>query len=91
MVGWYQRLNGHELEQAPGSGEGQGSLACCRRKESNMTERLNNNNQESYSTGSKWSVHLSLSLSVHLCMLTNLPSILFYGFRFASAPGVLGA
>ena len=61
MVGWYQRLNGHELEQAPGSGEGQGSLACCRRKESNMTERLNNNNQESYSTGSKWSVHLSLT------------------------------
>ena len=51
--------------------------------ESDMTERLNNNHQESYSTGSKWSVHLSLSLSVHLCMLTNLPSILFYGFCFA--------
>ena len=28
MVGWYQ-LNGHEFEQAPGDGEGQGSLACC--------------------------------------------------------------
>ena len=23
------RLNGHELEQTPGDGEGQGSLACC--------------------------------------------------------------
>ena len=28
MVGWYYRLNGHELEQIPGDGEGQGSLAC---------------------------------------------------------------
>ena len=26
MVGWYHQLNGHELEQAPGDGEGQGSL-----------------------------------------------------------------
>ena len=24
MVGWYHRLNGHEFEQAPGEGEGQG-------------------------------------------------------------------
>ena len=35
-----------EPEQAPGDGEGQGSLACCSswgRKGSNMTERLNNN------------------------------------------------
>ena len=29
MVGWHHRLNGHEFEQAPGEGEGQGSLACC--------------------------------------------------------------
>ena len=29
MVGWYHQLNGHEFEQAPGDGEGQGSLACC--------------------------------------------------------------
>ena len=41
MVGWYQRLNGHELEQAPGVGDGQGGLACCSlqsHKESEMTE-----------------------------------------------------
>ena len=24
MVGWHHRLNGHEFEQAPGDGEGQG-------------------------------------------------------------------
>ena len=45
MVGWHHRLNGCEFEQAPGDGEGQGSLACCSpwgRRELNMTEQLNN-------------------------------------------------
>ena len=28
MVGWHHRLDGHEFEQAPGAGDGQGSLAC---------------------------------------------------------------
>ena len=28
MVGWHHYLNGHEFEQAPGDGEGQGSLVC---------------------------------------------------------------
>ena len=43
MVGWYHRLNGLEFEQAPGVGDGQGSLVCFRPwggKESDMTERL---------------------------------------------------
>ena len=45
MVGWHYQLNGHEFEQAPGDGEGQGSLVCCSpwgHKESDKTERLNN-------------------------------------------------
>ena len=29
MVGWHHRLDGHEFEQTPGVGDGQGSLACC--------------------------------------------------------------
>ena len=29
MVGWHHGFDGHEFEQAPGDGEGQGSLACC--------------------------------------------------------------
>ena len=44
MVGWHHRLNGHEFKQAPGVGNGQGSLACCSPwgcKESDTTERLN--------------------------------------------------
>ena len=48
MVGWHHRLNGHELEEAPGDGEGQGGLACCSpwgRKESDATERLNHNSK----------------------------------------------
>ena len=28
MVGWHHRLDGHEFEQAPGVGDGQGSLVC---------------------------------------------------------------
>ena len=46
MVGWHHWLNGHEFEQAPGDGEGQGSLACCSpwgHKELDTTEWLNNN------------------------------------------------
>ena len=47
MVGWHRHLNGHEFEQDLGDGEGQGSLACYSpwgRKESDTTERLNNDN-----------------------------------------------
>ena len=29
MVGWHHQLYGHEFEEAPGVGDGQGSLACC--------------------------------------------------------------
>ena len=29
MVGWHHQLNGHELEQTLGDGEGQGILVCC--------------------------------------------------------------
>ena len=29
MVGWHHQLNEHEFEQAPGDGEGQGSLVSC--------------------------------------------------------------
>ena len=47
MVGRHHWLNGHEFEQALGHSDGQESLVrCspCSRKESDMTEGLNNNN-----------------------------------------------
>ena len=28
MVGWHHQLDEHDFEQAPGVGDGQGSLAC---------------------------------------------------------------
>ena len=43
MVGWCQRLDGHEFEQAPGVSDGQGNLVCCSpwgQKESDTTEQL---------------------------------------------------
>ena len=46
MLGQHHRLNGHEFDQVPGDGEGQGSLACRSpraSKELDMTERLSNN------------------------------------------------
>ena len=47
MVGWHHRLNAYEFQQTLGDSEGQGSLVCCCPwgfKESDTTERLNNNN-----------------------------------------------
>ena len=46
MVGWHPLPNGHEFEQAPGVGDGQGGLVCCSPwgpKESDTTEWLENN------------------------------------------------
>ena len=42
MVGWHHGLYRHKFEQAPGVGDGQGSLACCSPwglKESDTAER----------------------------------------------------
>ena len=43
-VGWHHQLSGHEFEQAPEVGDGQGNLVYCSpwgRNESDMTEGLN--------------------------------------------------
>ena len=44
MVGWHHGFDGHECEQAPGIGDGQGRLVCCSPwscKELDTTEQLN--------------------------------------------------
>ena len=51
MVGCHHQLNGHEFEQAPGDGKGQGGLMCCSPwgyKELNTTEQLNSNSNSKY-------------------------------------------
>ena len=57
MAGWHHRLNGHEFEQAPGDGEGQGSLACyspwdCKVRHNLATERQIGKLSESHLTHS---------------------------------------
>ena len=49
VVGWHHQLNGHDFQQAPDDGEGQGSLACCSSwaAESDMTEQMNNSPERS--------------------------------------------
>ena len=59
IVGWDHWLDGHESEQAPGGGDGQGSLACCSpwgHKELDMTEWLNRT--ETYTTPNTSEGHL---------------------------------
>ena len=44
IIEWHHQLDGHEFEQAPGVGDGQGNLVCCSpwgHKELDMTEWLN--------------------------------------------------
>ena len=44
MVGQHHQFDGHEFEQTPEVGDGQGGLACCSpwgHKELDMTEQLN--------------------------------------------------
>ena len=44
IAGWHHQLDGHECEETPGVGDGQGSLVYCSPWgciELNMTEQLN--------------------------------------------------
>ena len=49
MVGWHQQFNGHEFEQAPGDGEGQGSLACCSPRSHKVGDNLATEQQQKIS------------------------------------------
>ena len=70
MVGWYHWLNGHEFEQAPGTGDGQGSLACCSPcglRESDITEQPNNNSNVFW----EFKLRLALKFLVFLFFLKS--------------------
>ena len=76
MVGWHHQLNGHEFEQAPEVGKGQGSLACCSpwgSKESDTTEQLNSNNHIFFHSGSTNSVK---EFQFSMCW----PTLIFFSF-----------
>ena len=81
MVRWHHRLNGHEFEQTPEDCKGQGSLACCSlwgRKESDMTEWLNNNNNDS----SIFKLEGNLQADFHMVVPTSIPTNSVQGFPF---------
>ena len=62
-VGWHHQLDGYEFEQAPGVGDGQGSLACCSpwgRKQLDTTEQLN------------WTVCLWVSAKIQVTVTDSL-------------------
>ena len=69
IVGWHQRLNGHEFEQTPEDSEGQGSLECCssqghRGRHDWGTEQ---GQQNQYITWSTWLYDQADPLKKHLC------------------------
>ena len=69
MVGWHHQSDGHEFEQAPGVGDGQGSLACCSPwgcKELDTTERLKWTDLTFYYCWILLSVKASTSVSLNL-------------------------
>ena len=73
MVGWHHQPDGLEFEQAPGVGDGQGSLVCCSpwgHKESDMTEWLNNKMWIEFISGGGITSHFLFMLSL---MLQNFP------------------
>ena len=76
MVGWHHWLNGHEFEQAPADGEGQGSLACYSpwsHKESGTTEGLINSRKMSSKPQSTLPLLLLLLQNRHHCFLGFSP------------------
>ena len=88
MVGWYHWLDGHEFEQAPGDGEGQGGLVCCSPwgcKESDMTELLNWTEDVNCSSSTYWLcdiesvVLMCLNLIFLIYKIGTVTTTMYYG------------
>ena len=79
MVGWVHWFNGCEFEQAPGDGEGQGSLACYSpwgHKESDMAEQQQPSSSTKpirKSTVMKRKEYISYSLNAHVLLKPSSP------------------
>ena len=96
MVGWHHWFSGHQFEQTPGDGEGQGSLVCWGpwgHKESDTTERPNNSNtvpmvctrqsQLPDNPPSPHGVHTLFShLSLYFCVTCKIIYTIFLDFSY---------
>ena len=90
MVGQHYQFNGHELGQTPGDSEGQGGLTCFSpwgHKESGITQRLNNNNNNKPSHILQGCVYVISSIYIldqilHGTQVVHLVSSLAYRFYF---------
>ena len=65
MVGWHHQLDGHESEQVPWVGDGQGSLACC--------SPWGHGIEHDWTTELKW--YYSLQWLLQLAFLGVFPSL----------------
>ena len=62
MFGWHHQLNGHEFEQTPGDGEGQGSLVATVHGVTGSWTQLSNSTTTTMrqilpDTGVEWCTH----------------------------------
>ena len=76
MVAWHHWFNEYKFEQALGDAEGQGGLECCSpqgHKESDMTERLNNNSKNLQSRPDDVNVPWDTSSSPHCLSSSRQP------------------
>ena len=86
MIRLHHQLDGHEFEQAPRVGDGQGGLACCRpwgHKEVDTTEWLNwtelNNDIKEYNVNYNIKNLITSELKSYVEVTTlRIVSILFY-------------
>ena len=81
-AGWHHWPNGHEFEQTLGNAEGQGGLECCSpwgHKESDTTERLNNNSNDKSISIFFWKTSILFSL---VAAPTYIPTSRVRGLRW---------
>ena len=64
MFGWHHQLNGHESEQTPGDGEGQGSLVCCNPWGHRVRQNLVTKQQVIWIHTGEGGMHMAVPLSL---------------------------